>query len=210
MTIEDPKSKASGDGASNSVSGSSEGKEDMVAHATFSKVLGEAKNAKLKLGEKTTELSEANAKLAVFESAAEVKIIEEQKARGEFDKILGTKDEEIASLKSNLNSNIKQTNDFIKTNAFLSTLDGKLESQYFGHIPLDSIDIDDSGEINQDSLAKAVSGFKESHPKLLIQRKADIPNTKTGSSGGTLSKNDWNAIPDPAEQRRRFKEVDWS
>jgi hypothetical protein len=210
MTDKDPKSDVDDNGASDLMSGSGAGKEDVVAYDTYSRVLGKVKKTELKLQETNSKYQETRAKLDEYEAAREAKQIEEQKARGEFDKILADKDERIANLESNLNSNIKQTNDFVKTNAFLSTLEGKLETKYFNHIPLDSIKIDESGEIDQESLSSAVSGFKESHPRLIIQRKADIPNTKTGSTGGSLSKQDWKAIRDPAEQRRRYKEVDWS
>ena len=209
-TNEDPKPKDSVDGASNSVSGSGAGNEDVVAYATYKKVLSETKNFKAKLSDKDSKLQEANAKLAEYEAAEEAKRVEEEKARGNFDKLIAEKEEKIKSLEGDLQSNIEQTNNFVKTNAFLSNLDGKLDSQYYGHIPLSDIKIDDDGSIDQESLTRAVSSFKESHPRLIVTRKADIPNTKTGSSGGSLSYNDWNAIKDPEEQRRRYGEVDWS
>jgi len=201
MTVDNPNSQASGEGTPDSVNEGGGTKTEFVPLENHRKLLSEKKGLQAKFADQ-------NAELARYKADEEARNLKDQTDRGEFDKILASSNEKIASLTGELENSRKQTNDFVKTTAFLQGLGGKLDSKYYGHIPLDSIEVGEEG-INPESLTKAVSTFRETHPMLILDRKSDLPANKTGSSSAGLTVDQWEKLGDTKEMERRFGEVDW-
>ena len=179
--------------------------DDVVKYTSFKKLLDEKKALSSKHSEVLTKLAEYEEK---DRALAEQKLLDEKN----YSKLLEAKDSELNSLRENLITTKTNEENFRKVYHFLNGLgDAKLESKYFSLIPLESIKLDDSGDIDKDSLVDVISNFKTEHSRLLITNKKPLPESKIGSSSGKgLSLSQWGQLKSSKEMLEKFKDVDLS
>ena len=129
--------------------------EGMVKYATHKKLLNQLKN-------RSEELDE----LRAFKTK-----VEEQDAikRGEFEKIIASRDETIKELQTKLDTIERDVTDGTKLQAFLDSVPGKVKKQeYLSFVDLDKIGVDpDTGKIDQISLERSVKNFVETYPEFI-------------------------------------------
>lgn len=178
---------------------------DSVKYTTYKKVLSEKKALQSKH-------SEVIAKLAEYEARERQKEEQQLIADKEFDKVLIDRDRQIEELSSKLNESNKTLDDTIKLQHFISALgSSKIDSKYFGFIPLDKIQMDETGSVNKDELMAVVNEFKNEHPRLLVNQKNDLPNHHVNqSTTGTITYKSWKELKSSKEQAERYKDIDWS
>ena len=160
----DPGSSGGDPGGGNPPSKDNPGKPegDWVKHETYSRTLGEAKKAK-------DELRDAQSKLAEYEKRDKKKEEDELKKKGELQKIIDNKEEEIAKLNDKISGYEMTFNNGKKLSAFFDALGGaRVSDKYLGLVDTDRIVMNpETGEIDKTSAAKYAEEFKKEHPKLL-------------------------------------------
>jgi vacuolar-type H+-ATPase subunit I/STV1 len=179
--------------------------EDYVKFTSYKKAVDESKAYKSKHADAIAELAKYQAK---EKADKEQRLIEDRK----FDEYMAKKEEETKTLREELNETRKDNEDYRKMTSFLSAMgSSKVESKYYSLIPLDSIELDESGAINQESLNEAVNNFKAEHSRLIISPKTGLPSNKVGGSTTPgLSYEEWSRLGSAKEMRERAKEVDFS
>ncbi len=178
---------------------------ETVRYSSYQKILSEKKNLMLKH-------SDALEKLAQYESK-ESELRERQQIEDkQFETVIGEKNTEIDTLNQRLSQSEQEKTDFRKMHGFLSGLGAsRLESKYYSLVDLDKINVDDTGSLDQESVANAVSEFKTEHHRLIIDPKNDLPaNSVDGSKSTGLTVSEWENLGSSKEMRNRAKEVDWS
>ena len=179
--------------------------EDFVKYSTYKKTVNEIKNLKSKH-------AEAIAKLAEYDSREKEKEQARLREDRKYDELLNQKDQELELTRQELNRKTKDIIDFTKTSAFLSAMgNAKIEQKYYNLIPIDEIKLDESGQIDQDSLVNVVQYFKTEHPRLIVEQRGDLPANKPGNAtGAKMSVSQWRALGSSKEMREKFHEVDFS
>jgi hypothetical protein len=176
-------------------------KTDVVEYATHRKLLGEKKILQEKYSTNLARLAE----LEESEKAREESSLRDQ---NKYKELLEQKEKELEESKNRLSLVEKDRSDSYKLSSFLTNMGGsKIDSQYFSLIPLDDICIDETGEVDQQSVIEAVNKFKVSHPRLVVDPKKDLPANKIGSKSGGLSYQEWRNLGSDKEMRERYKEL---
>jgi hypothetical protein len=128
-----------------------------VSYETHRKLLDEAKKAKLKANELDARLAELQASRDKEEND---KLVEQKR----FQDVALKYEKENALLKETLNQEKNKMISHLKTKAIkgkLSTINDKYLLQF---ADLDSLEIDENNEVNEDSIDYVVEKFKQEHP----------------------------------------------
>lgn len=143
--------------------------QDTVSRKSFEKLLNQRKSDQSELRE-----------LRVYKQEREE---QEQLKRGEYEKILQSKDERIKSLQADIDAKNLERIEGKKLHAFLEKLPGKISDEDFMiHINTDAINIDpETGEIDSLSLEKEVDRFNKKYHRVI-----DYGNKKSLPSMGFL------------------------
>lgn len=170
-------------------------KKETVAYETHLKLLDEKKKLKERLDS--------------LEAAAKKREEDDLKAKEDFKKIAELKEQEANEFKQKLELVEARERNAIKLDAFLKTLDGKVDQKFWGHVDLDAILVNpDTGELDKMSVAKVVEKFRKEYPEI-IQRPGQnqLPNAAAaGASGSKLTYEEWLKLP-PKEMAARRNEV---
>lgn len=152
--------------------------QDFVKYDTYKKTVDESKRKSERLKSQSQELEE----LRLYKQ----KIEEDELARkGEYEKLLQTRDERINSLQSELDKHERNRIESQKINAFLEELGGDVKKdEYLSFVDWESIQRNpETGEIDKLTLEKAVSSFTENYDDLYIKKnQKKLPNV--GHLGG--------------------------
>jgi len=183
----------------NPTGGSPEGNEpkrDLVAYETYQKAVDEAKKAK----ERARKL-EADAKER--EEA-------DLRAKEDYKKIAELREQEAKAAKEELALVKAREQNAVKLDAFLSTLDGKVDRKFWGHINLSQILIDpETGDVDQMSVAKEVDRFRKEYFEI-IQKPGQnqLPNAapQPGGVQQYIAYDEWKKLP-LKEQKARYAEM---
>lgn len=155
------------------------------------------------LGEK----KKVSEKLKSLETLAKEKEEKELKEKEDYKTLVQLREEELTKTKSELESERFQRQQGMKLDAFLSILDGKVDSKYWGMIDLDKISINpETKQIDQMSVSKAVEDFRKTYPELIKTGQAQIPPANAPSNGEVLTYEKWLTLP-LKEQKARYKEL---
>lgn len=171
---------------------------DTVKYDTYRKVLGEKKKMQQRL-------EELEAKQRDHE---EKSLIEQNKYKEAYE---ATK-KELEDQKIKLKTLEQQEVDGKKLQSFLETIDGKIESKYWGHISLDKIIVDDTtGEIDKMSVMREVEFVRSTYPEI-IQRKSSgtLPKDNPSNNGsGMIARSEWNKLKPTEMQKYRPDQIIW-
>lgn len=187
----------SGGDNQNHTSGSSDQdqKKDVVSYESHLKLL----NEKRKLKERLDEL----------ERASKEKEEADLRAKEDFKKIAELKEAEAKQFKEELEKARAREINAGKLDAFLSTLDGKVERKYWGHINLEQILVNpETGDLDQMSVAKEVERFRKEYPEVIKKPGVNQLSSAAplGAEGGPITYEEWRKLP-LKEQKARYKEM---
>lgn len=131
----------------------------------------------------------------------------ELKEKEDFKTLVKLREEELQKTKAELETERIQRQQGMKLDAFLSVLDGKVDSKYWGMIDLEKIAINpDSRQIDEMSVAKAVEDFKKTYPELIKTGLAQATPANAPQAGDVLTYEKWLTLP-AKEQKLRYKEM---
>lgn len=155
--------------------------KDSVALETHRRLLAQRKNDQ-------KQLQEANARLAAFEEKENQEEQAIMEKKGEYDKIVKAKDDQILALIASQAADKKARVDSAKEAAFISAIPGKLRKQdYLSFMDKEAIAIDpETGKVDQGSLKQVVDSFVQEHG-VLIDRQDQ--NSKIPNKGATTPNN---------------------
>lgn len=180
--------------------------EDKVAYDTYRKVLSEKKK-------RDEELEQAKARLSELEKANKERVEMELKEKEDFKTLLSLReqelkkrDEELQSIKGNLEAGAK-------LRAFLDTVNGAVDKQYWTLVDLEQIKIDpNSGLPDQISVESLARKFEAEYGLVLKQKGAPrmLPNEAAQGAGGKISVAEWKSLKSSKEMKEKMHLVDWA
>lgn len=181
--------------------GGDNGKEgkDQVAYETYRKVLSEKKA-------KDAALEEAKAKLAEYEAKEKERAEAELKAKEDWKTMLALREKELAEAKGEAEKLKSERVQGMKLDAFLQTMQGKIEHKFWGFIDLEEVKVGPDGKIDQMSVTQAVENFKKQYPELI--KTGAGPKTPAESPSGheAISYEEWLKLP-AKEMAKRAKDI---
>jgi len=129
--------------------------EESVKYSTYKRVVSSEKNWKAKAEDLQAQIeSQQNAALA---------------EQGKYKELYESAQEANSTLQSQIAQQQKDKEDFLKLRAIVGGIDGKVDSKYYGLMPIDKVLVDpESGDIDQMSVNKAIETFRQEHG-ILIQ-----------------------------------------
>lgn len=155
-----------------------------VAYETYLKTLDEAKKAKARLRE--------------FEAAEKARLDKELVERGEYQKLLTQRDDELKSVRDEIASIRRKEADRLKLASILNAAGGEIDSKWYGLIDYENVVINpDTGVVDEMSVARAVENLKKSYPEII--RTPNGPRLPVeapqGGSAGKISRAEWLKLP---------------
>lgn len=181
---------------------------ETVPRDAFRKVLAQRKRDQEEKNSALVKLREYEQKLSAFEEKENLKRDEELKNRGEFEKILKSREEEILKYKQRETEIQRELQLEHSRQAFLSLLPGKLANpEYINLIPVNQVKYDASGDIDMKNLESLVENWKKSHFRLIDMpgSTAQLPNHSAERKKG-LTHAEWLKLP-IKEKKMRIGEV---
>jgi len=176
---------------------------ESVSYETHKRLLGEAKRAK---EERDRLKAELEAKAAAEREAEEKRLAENQ----EYKKLLEIREKELNEAKGRLDNMSRAQQDAKKLDAFLTSLDGKVDRKYWGLIDIDKIAFDpESQQVDEMSVKSLVDEFRKEHGILIDSQggTSRLPNTAPGGTGGMISYKEWLNLP-AKEMKARQNDID--
>lgn len=170
---------------------------DFVSKKAYSDVTSDMHKYKGKL--KDTEAA-LNQLVAEKEASAREQLAEQ----GKWEELYTKNQQELEALKV---SRVEESNKFIdyhKRNTVLSLTEGFKKDEYNKFINTDSIQMDDNGAIDQESLQAEVDRIKQEYPELLKNSPVRTPPNEAPSN--KVSELDPNELTD-AQKDQYFKEM---
>lgn len=133
----------------------------------------------------------------------------ELREKEDFKTLLALREKELKTLQSKVDISEQQKSEAVKLDSFLKSLDGQVDSKFWGHVDLSQIIVDPTtGQVDEMTVLKEVERFKKTFPEI-IQRKgqAKVPATSPDyTSTNTISYEEWVKLP-TKEMKARMKEV---
>jgi len=167
-----------------------------VSYDSFQKALDEKK----KLAERLKTLEDEKA-------AQERKALEENDRYKELYESTKQDLEKVQTAYTTLDSQIK---DSTKVHAVLNTLEGSVDSKYWGFIDTKSVVMDDNGNIDENSAKKVAEKFQKEHGLLISKpQTANVPpNPPKGSNGSSITMEYFREkFSDPNTTAKELKEL---
>lgn len=154
-----------------------------------------------------SEKKKVSEKLKTFEQLAKEKEEKELKEKEDFKTLVQLREQELEKTKSELEIERTQRMQGMKLDAFLSVIDGKIDSKYWGMIDLEQIKLNpDSKQIDQMSVSQAVEVFKKTYPELIKTNMGQMIPANAPTNGDILTYDKWLTLP-VKEQKARYKEM---
>jgi len=176
-------------------------KSDVVAYETHRKLLGEKKR-------EAEKRQQAEAELEKYRTAEKEREEKKLQDNEEFQKLLAIREKERDEYKTKYEAAEARTLEARKLDAFLNTLDGKVDRKFWGHIDLEKVIIDPStGNIDDMSVTKAVEEFKAEYPEIITTpgKGPGLP-PESPKPGTGITYEQWLQLP-VDEMKARYNEV---
>lgn len=138
------------------------------------------------------------------EQLKEAKLKEEKR----FQELAEEKDRQLKEVLNEKELYRKSLLDAHKLNAFKEKLPGAIANPaYYSLVDIEEIRMDESGNIDQDSLTGLVNSFLENHSRLLdVKQGKNPPSNAPGTPQPSLSIEEWQKLP-LMEKKKRMGEV---
>lgn len=175
--------------------------EDMIPFATHSKLLGQRKADQLKNKELTDELSILKAEK---QADADAKLVGD----GKIQELLDAEKKRSQDLQESVDQNTKRNIRRAKEDAIKKELGPLKRPEYLNFADIDSIVIDESGQVDEVSLKSAVKGFTENYADLLHSEEGGLPDGAPGGGAGGLTRKKWLTLPSSEMIARESELID--
>lgn len=179
-----------------------EPRKDSVAYETYRKILSEKKKADEKLRVAAEELEAYRRK---EQDAVEARLKDEKKWK-EYAEL---KEKEAAEATAKAEEKDRIFLESQKLDAFLSSMDGRVDRKYWGFVNTDKIILNpETGEVDTSSVKIAIQEFKQKYPEIINYpgRPSGIPNESPKGQTSTLTYDDWKKLP-VKEMKERYGEM---
>jgi len=179
-----------------------------VSLDTYKKAVGALKNAQ-------NRMKELESRVQTWEDEQRQREEKELQAKGETQKLLQLKEQQINEYKNKLNSFAEEKTrlektlfDAAKLQAVKERLPGQLlKPEYAMFIDTDKVIFNpETNEIDMDSVSLVADGFIREHGHLIKKEARQLPNGSAASQG-RLSYDQWKALPSK-ERAKRLKDVE--
>lgn len=180
--------------------------KETVAYETYRKLLGEKKK-------RDEELEATKAKLAELSKAEKLRQEAELKEKEDFKTLLQRREEELQSKEQELSSIKGTLESGAKLRAFLDSVNGVVEKQYWTLVDLDEVKIDPNTGLPDPLTVEALARKFESEYPLVVKPKGQVkipPNQAAQGSAGKLTHAEWKALGSAKEMKEKMHLVDWS
>ncbi len=137
-----------------------EQKEDFVSKKAYQEVSSDMHKYK-------SELAETRARLAEMESIQEAKEKEALEQQGKWEELYKKSQEKFQTLQAEREQEKSQFVDYHKKNSVLSKLGGFKRDEYNKFIDVKSIQMNEDGSINEDTLTAEIDRIRQEYPELL-------------------------------------------
>jgi hypothetical protein len=121
------------------------------------------------------QLKDTQARLQELEKEKQAVEKAEMARQNQWKQLFEQEKAEKSKFQEELNQTKKQFVDSAKKNAVISSLGGLKKNEYTSFINTDSIDLNDDGTINADTLNAEVARIKQNFPELLKTATASLP-----------------------------------
>lgn len=181
-------------------------KKDSVAYDTYRKLLGEKKK-------RDEELEAAKARLSELQKAERERHEAELKQKEDFKSLLQLREEEMKKKDSELHELKSSLEAGAKLRAFLDSVNGVVEKQYWTLVDIDQIKIDPTTNmpdpISVESLARK---FEQEYGLVLKAKGAPktLPNTAAQGTTAKITVSEWKALKSSKEMKEKMHLVDWN
>jgi hypothetical protein len=162
---------SSTDSETSNVSGT---QKDVVAYESHKKAINQLKETQ----KQNKELAD---RLANYERALKEKEESELKEQNKWREMFEKTKEENKKLQESIVYAKKSMENAVKQRAFLDTLGTKIKDDYLTFVDFDSIDLDEKGRIDTDTLESVVNKFKTNYPELLPKQEQKVEHKQEKS-----------------------------
>lgn len=174
---------ASGDAGQNQSSNDPVIKDPVAFLRKHEELLGEVKSTKAKLKE--------------LQEKERLKEEEEARKRGDFEKLVKTREEEIARLQAENSSWQSRMDNASKLAAVLDASGTDIDRKWYSLIPLDEIVVNpETREVDQMTVTKTVDKLKKTWPEMFVKPGKALPTeAPQGNGAGTITRSEWMKLP---------------
>lgn len=191
---------ASGDQDKNQTTNDS-GSKDSVKYETYQKVLAEKKK-------RDQDLADAHKRLSALEEEKKQREEASLKEKEDFKKLAELREQELKAEREKRQGLEKNVQEGKKLRAFLDSVQGKVEKQYWALIDLDAIVVNpDTGMPDEESVKKAAKDFEASYPAVIQRKNAGtLPGDAAKGGSAKLTYEEWLKLP-VDQKKARLSEV---
>jgi hypothetical protein len=174
---------------------------------SYDDLLSEVNALRNKSNEILGEKKKLGEKLKTFEQQNKERLEKELKEKEDFKSLLTLREEELKSTQEKLSSIHAQQIRGAKLDAFLDSVGGAIQPQYWPLIDLEKIVVNtESGEVDKMSVAKACEEFKKTYSQIVTTGNAALTPNAAPLSGEFLTYDNWLKLP-LKDQKSRYKEM---
>ncbi len=106
-------------------------------------------------------------KVAQYEAVSKQREEEELRRKGDLEQIISSKDQELNQTRSKLQELLEMQTNTVKLTTFLDALGARVPKKYWNMIPLDQMQLDESGDLDKGSVQKAVEYFRREYSEVI-------------------------------------------
>lgn len=182
--------------------------KETVSYEAHRKMLDDVKKMKAKIA----DYEELQSKFQSLEDEKRQREEDLARKRGDFDKILKAREDELAKERQARLSIENQITLARKQNAVVEALGGSVERKWLGVINLDKIAIDpNSGDVDQMSVSNLVEELKTEWPEMLRKPGSLPQNAPQGVAGGPgkIAESAFKKLPSKEQMKYKPDSIVW-
>lgn len=181
--------------------------KDKVDYESYQRAIAQLKTTKAKLQEHEER---ENALLMQQKVKEEEDLLKKQ----DYQKLLDRKNAEVElerktrlELESKLSEAEKNRIDSHKLSSFYEKLPGKIKKkEYLSFVDLDSIEVDENGKVNEETVMRTVNDFMKEHHFLVEAKNKTMPNEAPSNYSGKLNYDQWLKLP--LKEKKKYSPKD--
>ena len=180
--------------------GKSESKKDVVTYETHRKLLDEKKKMQ---AERDQLLAEKKAKEE-----------EDARKRGDLESLIKSREDAIKAEQERVKALEQEVTSFkqlqanaSKLSSFLKTAGSDIDDKWLSLVDLSQIQLKETGEVDQISVASAVESFKKTWPEAFKKPGVQIPNAQPNGGAGMIAYSEWLKLSAKEMKKYKFEQI---
>ena len=181
--------------------------KDKVDYESYQRAIAQLKTTKAKLQEHEER---ENALLMQQKVKEEEDLLKKQ----DYQKLLDRKNAEVEherktrlELESRLSEAEKNRIDSHKLSSFYEKLPGKIKKkEYLSFVDLDSIEVDENGKVNEETVMRSVNDFMKEHHFLVEAKNKMMPNDAPSNYSSKINYDQWLKLP--LKEKKKYSPKD--